>query len=90
MSGIPICRSRWCASPRVRSLAHSRHGAGALTRPLLGFKGGWLVFEVIFEVVWIGTMAPPTENIGELKCTSGRTNIDCNDIALPYHESRGP
>jgi hypothetical protein len=31
-------------------------------------------------------MAPPSEKVGELKCTSGRTNIDCNDIGVPYHE----
>jgi hypothetical protein len=36
--------------------------------------------------MWIGTMAPPSEKVGELKCTSGRTNIDCNDIGVPYHE----
>ena len=54
------------------------------------FKRGWLLFEVVIEVMWIGTMAPPTKNVGELKCTSGRTNIDCNDIGVPYYEVTRP
>jgi hypothetical protein len=47
--------------------------AGALTRLLVGFKRGWLIFEAVFEVMRIGTMAPPTENVCELRCTSGRS-----------------
>ena len=39
---------------------------------------------------WIGTMAPPSENVSELKCTSGRTNIDCNNIGVPYRERTRP
>jgi hypothetical protein len=31
-------------------------------------------------------MAPPFGNVGGSKCTSGRTNIDCNDIGIPQHE----
>jgi len=57
---------------------------------LVGFKRGWLLFEVVFEVMWIGTMAPPTENVRELKCTRGRTNIDCNDIGVPSYEVTRP
>ena len=42
-------------------------GPKRLHAPLVGFKRGWLLFEVVFEVMWIGTMAPPTENVSELK-----------------------
>jgi hypothetical protein len=31
-------------------------------------------------------MAPPFENVGEPKCVNGHTNIDCNDIGVPYHK----
>jgi len=70
----------------------SLHGrrAKVLTRLLVGFKRGWLLFELVFEVMWIGTIAPPTENVSTLRCTSGRTNIDCNDIGVPYCEVTRP
>jgi hypothetical protein len=31
-------------------------------------------------------MAPPSGNVGEPKYVNGSTNIDCNDIGVPYHE----
>jgi hypothetical protein len=32
----------------------------------------------------------PDENVAKLKCTGGRTNIDCNYLGVPYHEVTRP
>jgi hypothetical protein len=32
----------------------------------------------------IGTLVPQRERRGESKCTSGRTNIDCNSVGVPH------
>jgi hypothetical protein len=55
-----------------------------------GFKRRWLVFEVVFQVMWIGTMAPLFGNLGGSRCANASTNIDCNDIGVPYHEVTRP
>jgi hypothetical protein len=35
-----------------------------------------------------GTLVPQLERRGESKCTSGRTNIDCNNIGVPHPRVR--
>ena len=59
----------------------SERVAGA-ARPV-SFKRCRLLFEVVFEVIGIGTMAPPVGNAGESECANGSTNINCNYIGIP-------
>ena len=84
-----VFRSEWPTSIRLRTCLPCK----IQSRPELGVASAQPILTCEFDLAHsdsnkIGTSVPQLERRGESKCTSGRTNIDCNDIGVPDGKRR--